>query len=89
MVVEMEITLYKLQDQFGNFQSLTNNTHRVLKSDGKMIIGIKEGITMTRRIEIAIPLIQQKFTLKSKEIGRYFDGEKLRNGLFYILKKEV
>ena len=61
----------------------------MLKQKGRLVIGIKEGKTMLNRIENAIPLIQEYFALEMKEKGNYFDGEKLRKGLFYtLIKKE-
>ena len=75
------------KDDFPKFQSFIEEIHRITKRYGKIVIGIKEGKTMKNRIETAIPLIQENFTLVKHKRGKYFDGEKLRNGLFYFLTK--
>ena len=58
-----------------------------IKINGKLIIGIKEGKTSLNKVETGISLFKNKFTLEKKEKGKYFDGEKLRNGIFYSLSK--
>ncbi len=75
------------KDDFTNFQKLVKEIHRITKNKGKIVIGIKEGKTMLERIENGVPLVKDFFILEKKEKGKYFDGEKLRNGLFYYLKK--
>ena len=76
------------QDNYPEFQKLIHELHRLTKKDGKLIIGIKEGKTMLNRVETGIPLISKEFKLDKKEKGKYLDGEKLRNGIFYSLTKK-
>ncbi len=75
------------QNNYPKFQELVKELHRATKKDGVLLIGIKEGKTMLNRIETALPLIRDIFILEKKEKRKYFDGEKLRNGIFYSLKK--
>ena len=75
------------KDKYTNFQKLIKEIYRITKDGGKIVIGIKVGKTMLNRIENAIPLIQDIFTLEKKEKGRYFDGKNRREGLFYFLSK--
>ncbi|MHA2309285.1 MAG: hypothetical protein ACXABJ_08410, partial [Candidatus Heimdallarchaeaceae archaeon] len=69
-------------------QKLIKEIHRILEDGGKIVIGVKVGKTMLNRIENAIPLIQDLFTLENKEKGGYFDGKNRREGLFYFLSKK-
>lgn len=75
------------KDNYSKFQKLIKEIYRITKDGGKIVIGIKVGKTMLNRIEDAIPLIQDLFTLEKKEKGRYFDGKNRREGLFYFLSK--
>ncbi|MFX0095319.1 MAG: class I SAM-dependent methyltransferase [Candidatus Hodarchaeota archaeon] len=76
------------KNNFFNMQKLIIEIHRITKNNGKIIIGIKEGKTMKNRLDKIIPLIQDFFILEKKEKNKYFDGNKLRNGLFYYLTKK-
>ena len=77
------------KDDFTNFQKLIKELYRITKNDGKIVIGIKEEKTILERIENGVPLVKNFFILERKERDKYFDGEKLRNGLFYHLKKKI
>lgn len=76
------------QDEYSNFVKITSDIYRILREGGKLNIGIKEGKTMLKRIENALPYIEDRFSLLRKEKRKYFDGEKLRPGLFYFLEKK-
>lgn len=75
------------KDNFSNFHQLVKEISHITRPYGKIIIGIKEGKTMRKRIETAILKVRDYFILEKQEKGKYFDGSKLRYGRFYHLSK--
>lgn len=67
---------------------IVRDVFRITKDSGKLIINVL-GKTMEKRIDAAVPLIQDYFILKEKESKKFFlDNNRARYRFFYYFLKK-
>jgi ubiquinone/menaquinone biosynthesis C-methylase UbiE len=76
------------KDNQDDLLKLIQDVHRITKKSGRLVINIK-GKTIEKRIDNALPLIQEFFHLEEKEMKKYYlENERVRYRFFYYLVKK-